>query len=252
MKKNTLFLFDVDGTLSESRAQAPRFIMEMLRELKTRVKIAFVGGSDLTKQKEQLGEDVLVIFDYGFPENGVQFYENGLLASSESFIGWLGEEKFKKLVNKFLAVLGRTDCPKKRGTFIETRNSMINVCPIGRSCTKKERKEFNDFDGIEKVRQKIVDEVAPFVDEMDVACSIGGQISIDVFPKGWDKTYCLKHIKETEIYFFGDMTHKGGNDYEIFMHPKVKGLTVSGPVDTLMGVNDVLKKIGEPEIRINE
>ena len=40
---------------------------------------------------------------------------------------------------------------------------------------------------------------------------LGGQISFDVFPQGWDKTYALKHL-ETEkistIYFFGDKTFK--------------------------------------------
>lgn len=25
--------------------------------------------------------------------------------------------------------------------------------------------------------------------------SIGGEISFDVFPTGWDKTYCLKHLE---------------------------------------------------------
>jgi phosphomannomutase len=42
--------------------------------------------------------------------------------------------------------------------------------------------------------------------------AIGGQISIDVFPDGWDKRYCLKHVENEgfkEIHFFGDKTDKG-------------------------------------------
>lgn len=64
---------------------------------------------------------------------------------------------------------------------------------------------------------------------------LGGQISFDVFPKGWDKTYCLKHLEGDgyqTIYFFGDKTFKGGNDYEIYNDPKTKGQSVSGPNDT--------------------
>ena len=41
--------------------------------------------------------------------------------------------------------------------------------------------------------------------------SIGGQISFDVFPNGWDKTYCLRHVEDEkfeEIHFFGDKTYK--------------------------------------------
>jgi Eukaryotic phosphomannomutase len=40
---------------------------------------------------------------------------------------------------------------------------------------------------------------------------VGGQISFDVFPTGWDKTYCLRHVEKegyTTIHFFGDKTFK--------------------------------------------
>lgn len=38
---------------------------------------------------------------------------------------------------------------------------------------------------------------------------LGGQISFDVFPQGWDKRYSLKHLEKDQIeniYFFGDKT----------------------------------------------
>lgn len=41
--------------------------------------------------------------------------------------------------------------------------------------------------------------------------SIGGQISFDVFPKGWDKTYCLRHVEGDgyqKIHFFGDKCYE--------------------------------------------
>jgi phosphomannomutase len=41
--------------------------------------------------------------------------------------------------------------------------------------------------------------------------SIGGQISFDVFPTGWDKTYALKHVEDEgfeKIHFFGDKTYQ--------------------------------------------
>ena len=41
--------------------------------------------------------------------------------------------------------------------------------------------------------------------------SIGGEISFDIFPNGWDKTYCLRHVADegfSEIHFFGDKTFK--------------------------------------------
>ena len=41
--------------------------------------------------------------------------------------------------------------------------------------------------------------------------AIGGQISIDVYPEGWDKTFCLQFIEKDNyknIHFFGDKTAK--------------------------------------------
>ena len=89
--------------------------------------------------------------------------------------------------------------------------------------------------------------------------SIGGQISFDVFPNGWDKTYCLRHIENeknpsssaaaaaagggnsgnsgggltyTDIHFFGDKTAKGGNDYEIYTDSRTIGHSVRNPEET--------------------
>ena len=71
--------------------------------------------------------------------------------------------------------------------------------------------------------------------------SIGGQISFDVFPTGWDKRYCLSHLENeaknggvnyTTIHFFGDKTMKGGNDYEIYSDSRTIGHAVLNPEDT--------------------
>lgn len=35
-----------------------------------------------------------------------------------------------------------------RGTFIEFRNGMLNISPIGRNCTKEERLEFSEIDKV--------------------------------------------------------------------------------------------------------
>ena len=72
--------------------------------------------------------------------------------------------------------------------------------------------------------------------------SIGGQISIDVFPIGWDKRYCLQHLssrKFDKVYFFGDKTDPGGNDYEIYTAYEVDGNQVQSPQDTM----DKVRKI---------
>ena len=78
-----------------------------------------------------------------------------------------------------------------RGTFLEYRNGMMNISPIGRNCSKEERNAFEEFDKDAKVREKFVEALQKEMADLNLQFSIGGQISFDVFPKGWDKSFCL-------------------------------------------------------------
>lgn len=78
-----LVLFDVDGTLTEPRAEVGEEMKEFLKVLKSKVVIGVVGGSDLVKQQEQMGKDVIHDFDYSFSENGLVAYKDGSLIGKE-------------------------------------------------------------------------------------------------------------------------------------------------------------------------
>jgi len=119
---------------------------------------------------------------------------------------------------------------------------MVNISPIGRNCTYEERLEFYEYDKHHCIRQKMVQALQDNFGKYDLQFSIGGQISIDVFPKGWDKTFCLKYLaneKFKNIHFFGDKTQQGGNDYEIFHDSRVIGHSVSCPDDTMGQVRKI-------------
>ncbi|KIV99195.1 uncharacterized protein PV09_09146 [Verruconis gallopava] len=245
-EKGTILLFDVDGTLSLARRHATPEMLELLAAVRHKCAIGFVGGSDLSKQQEQLGSPdtpVQSLFDFCFSENGLTAYRMGVPLASQSFIGWLGEEKYKKLVKFCLRYIADLDIPVMRGTFIEFRNGMINVSPVGRNASQKERDEYQKFDLEHKIREKFVEALKKEFPDLGLTYSIGGQISFDVFPTGWDKTYCLRHIEADEklpdgvkfdkIHFFGDKTFKGGNDYEIYEDPRTIGHAVNNPDDTM-------------------
>jgi hydroxymethylpyrimidine pyrophosphatase-like HAD family hydrolase len=55
--KRVIALFDVDGTLTPARKVVSAEVLEFLSALRGKITIGFVGGSDLKKQKEQLGEN---------------------------------------------------------------------------------------------------------------------------------------------------------------------------------------------------
>ncbi|KAK3530700.1 hypothetical protein QTP86_032189 [Hemibagrus guttatus] len=231
----TLCLFDVDGTLTAARQRATPHMQEFLSKLRQRVRVGVVGGSDLNKIKEQLGDDVIEQVDYVFAENGLVAYRFGQLHSVQSIQAYLGEEILQDFINFCLDYMAKIKLPKKRGTFIEFRNGMLNISPIGRSCSQQERMEFFELDKKEKIREKFVAVLKEQFGGRGLAFSIGGQISFDVFPEGWDKRYCLgiveKDVYQT-IHFFGDKTKPGGNDYEIYTDPRTVGHEVTSPDDT--------------------
>jgi len=232
-----LFLFDVDGTLSLARQSASPEMLSALRALRKKYIIGFLGGSDLRKILEQLGgESALQEFDYGFAENGLTAFKLGKELPAESFINYIGEDRYKKLVNFILHYIADLDIPIKRGTFIEFRKGMVNVSPIGRNATIDERIAFEKLDLQNKYREDFIKVLQDKFADYGLTFAIGGQISFDVFPPGWDKTYALGRVAEEhfdEIHFFGDKTYKGGNDYEIFIDPRTIGHTVKNPEDTL-------------------
>jgi phosphomannomutase len=191
--------------------------------------------------QEQMGEgDVTQMYDYVFSENGLVAFKNGSEFSRMNIKKKLGEENIKRFVNFCLRYTADLDIPKKRGTFIEFRNGLINVCPVGRNCTQEERIEFFEYDKEHKIREKFVAACQKEFTDLGLHFSIGGQISFDVFPKGWDKTFCLGLIdKYREIHFFGDKTYPGGNDFEIYEDSRTIGHRVTSPEDTM----EQLKKL---------
>ncbi|KAL5363777.1 eukaryotic phosphomannomutase-domain-containing protein [Aspergillus floccosus] len=249
--KETICLFDVDGTLTPARRSVSPEMLQLLSQLRHKCAIGFVGGSDLAKQQEQLGTastKVTSLFDFCFAENGLTAIRLGKSLASNSFIQWIGEDKYQKLVNFILKYLANVELPKKRGTFIEFRNGMINVSPVGRNASVDERNEFEAYDKQHNIRRDFVETLKKEFPDYGLTYSIGGQISFDVFPTGWDKTYCLQHVEAEKnitgveyktIHFFGDKSFPGGNDYEIYSDPRTIGHAVNGPEDTMKQLKEL-------------
>ncbi|ORY69159.1 putative phosphomannomutase [Leucosporidium creatinivorum] len=236
---STLVLFDVDETLTPTRQPAGTEILAVLKALREKAVIGFVGGSDLPKITEQLavhGQNMYDNFDYCFAENGLVAYKWGEALEAQAFIRFLGEEKYKKLVKFLLHYLADVEVPVRRGTFVEFRTGMINVSPVGGNATPKERLNFEAYDKVHKVRETLIEALKNEFPDWGLTYSIGGPASFDIYPVGWDKTFALRHVEKenfVDIHFFGDRTYPGGNDFQLFHHPRTIGHTVTSPEDTI-------------------
>lgn len=203
----TIVLFDVDGTLTKPRQGATEEMKTFLGELRKKVPVAIVGGSDYPKIKEQMGAAISGEVDFVFAENGLTAFRGGKQMATRSIRDELGEANLKRVINFCLRYIADLDIPIKRGTFVEFRNGMLNVSPIGRNCSQKEREDFFEFDKVHGIRAKFVELCRHEFADLNLTFSIGGQISFDVFPRGWDKTYCLRFLDDFDnVLFFGDRT----------------------------------------------
>ena len=153
-------------------------MLELLTQLRKKCAIGFVGGSDLAKQQEQIGDavappvPVLDLFDFCFAENGLTAYRLGVQLPSNSFIKWIGEEKYQKLVNWCLHYIANLNIPVKRGTFVEFRDGMINVSPVGRNASNAERNDFERYDKEHGIRSKMVEDLKAAFPDMGLTLVI--------------------------------------------------------------------------------
>ncbi|KAG5589511.1 hypothetical protein H5410_040025 [Solanum commersonii] len=152
-KAGLIALFDVDGTLTTPRKESTPQMLKFMQELRKVVTIGVVGGSDLVKISEQLGNTVTNDYDYVFSKNGLVAHKDG------------------KLIGK--------QTRSSRGTFIEFRSGMLNVSPIGRNCSQEERDEFEKYDKVQKIRETMVSLLKEKFAYFNLTFSIGGQISFD-------------------------------------------------------------------------
>ena len=207
-------MFDIDGTLTPSRLPMTKEFAKFFDKWSDENKYYLVTGSDLDKTKEQLPIAYIDRAEAIFTCCGNQMWEDNELIYDNKF------ELTSKLKNTLEVVLMSNQYPHRYGNHIEDRGSMVNFSIVGRNCTQEQREHFFKWDNEKGERKKISTFLKHKFKDLDAV--LGGQISIDIYPKGMDKSQIFKHIEEREnfycpdeYYFIGDRTKEGGNDYPL-------------------------------------
>ena len=208
-----IYIFDIDGTLTPSRQRMTEDFEKFFDEWSNKNKYYLVTGSDLDKTKEQLPIVYIDRAEAIFTCCGNQQWIKDELIYDNKF-------KITKKLNKLLGtILSNSVYPHRYGNHIEDRGSMVNFSIVGRDCTQEQRDEYFKYDNEKGERQIISNAIKEKFPDLDAV--IGGQISIDIYPKGKDKSQILDVIKQDrlvtpdEYIFIGDRIEKGGNDYPL-------------------------------------
>jgi len=217
MKK--LIVFDLDGTLAESKAAIDKDMAVRLAALLTVAKVAVISGGDWPQFQKQ----VLAHLPKGtklknlsiLPTCGTKFYQyktGWKLLYAENFTD-AQKQKITASLKEAVAASGYK-AAKTWGATIEDRGSQVTYSALGQAAPLDEKKKYDpDFKKRGKIKQSL-DKLIP-----EFAVNLGGATSIDVTKKGIDKKYGMHKlhqvldIKISEMIFIGDAIFPGGNDY---------------------------------------
>ncbi len=204
MMKNKIYMFDVDGTLTDPRRQIVPEFKDFMFEFVQQHTCMIVTGSDRPKTIEQIGEDLTNSFARVYHCSGNHvFVGNKEVYKSDWALTEVQHAFLKTILNTF-------DYPEMTGNHIEQRTGTANFSIVGRNANWNERARYADWEKVNKGR----DTVAMYYNQEfdDSIAQVAGQTSIDIFKKGCDKSQAIREHEGTTIYF-GDHCQPGGNDF---------------------------------------
>ena len=204
-----VYIFDVDGTLTPSRLPMTKEFQDFFSIWSQLNKFYLVTGSDLPKLQEQM-----CMYDIEaegiFTCCGNQFWKpDPHIVNTSAELIYDNKFEVPRKLNKLLGtILSNSIYPHRYGNHIEDRGSMVNFSIVGRDCTQEQREDYFEWDKRMGERNITCMEIKGTYPGIDAV--VGGQISIDIYPKGMDKSQVLNVIEQerlvppNEYIFIGD------------------------------------------------
>jgi len=202
------FIFDVDGTLTDSRQQIDLSFEVFMIKFCCKNDVYLVTGSDREKTIEQVGLDVYYRAKRVYNCSGADVYEKDVNVYKSN---WTISDEVKKFLQD---ELDYSQFPIRCGNHIEERPGGINFSILGRGegVNLADREEYVKWDRNTGERVLIADRLKNQFPNLNV--QIGGQTGLDISDN--DKSQILRDFNsDDEIHFFGDMMKEGQNDYPL-------------------------------------
>jgi len=210
----TVYLFDVDGTLTLPLAEIDEeFADVFLTWLRDGDKIVYlVTGSDIAKTKKQIFPSFIDQCEGMFTCSGNVFYSKGNKIYENTL------EIPEGLIENLQLYLENSLWREKQGTHIELRSGMVNFSTVGRDASPAMREAYGKWDAITREREDIVAYLKDLHPELET--SIGGIVSVDIYPAGSNKGQVIEKLEEihgsdVNMIFVGDRNEPGGNDWPL-------------------------------------
>jgi phosphomannomutase len=232
-----LIVFDLDGTLAESKSALDQGMAALLHALLGVVKVAVISGGDWPQFEKQLlsnlPHDERLANLSLLPTCGTKFFKytaDWKKLYSEDFTAD-AKQKIISSLKKAVAEAG-FQVDRVWGEVIEDRGSQITFSALGQQAPLEEKDKWDPDYAKRKKIKAILDTLIP-----EFSVRMGGATSIDVTKPGIDKGYGIKKLRDLlgislkEMIFIGDALFVGGNDYPA-LEVGVVSIPVRGPQET--------------------
>ncbi len=223
--RKKIVVFDLDGTLTESKANLdPEMALLLSRLLSHRI-VMVIGGGNLPQFKKQFlrylkcsTAELKNLFLA--PTSGASLYRYRGNDLRQIYRYTLSAQEKKKIMSAFIRAVresGYIKPSKIYGPLFEDRQSQITFSAVGQKASPEKKKEWNA--AFQALRVRIAAMLAKRLPDFEVR--MGGLTSIDVTRKGIDKVYGISRmLKEAgcsrkDMVYVGDALYKGGNDYVV-------------------------------------
>jgi phosphomannomutase len=219
MKK--LVVFDLDGTLAESKSSLDDGMARLLTALLNVVDVAIMSGGDWPQFEKQLlsnlPHDQRLRNLSLLPTCGTKFYqyESGWVRRyAEDF----SESEKARIIDSLGQAILVSDFQDDQlwGEQIEDRGSQITFSALGQEAPIEAKKHW-DPDFSRRLQMKaVLDQLLP-----EFTIRLGGTTSVDITKKGIDKAYGIGKLRDIlgieieQMIFIGDALFPGGNDYAV-------------------------------------
>jgi hypothetical protein len=214
-----LIVFDLDGTLTESKSAIDPETASLLSALLRVVKTSIISGGGLPQFEKQL----LALLPKGanlqnltiLPTCGTKFlkYDGQWRQLYSEDLTDVQKKKIVDALNQAVAASG-FQASKTWGEAIEDRGSQITYSALGQAAPLDQKASWDpDFAKRKKIKA-LLDVALP-----DFSVRLGGSTSIDVTLAGIDKAYGIRKLRDIlgiaieEMIYVGDALFPGGNDY---------------------------------------
>jgi len=232
-----LIVYDLDGTLAESKSSLDPKMSALLHDLLGVVKVAIISGGNWPRFEEQvlshLPHDERLVNLSILPTCGTKFFRYNAEWKKLYSEDFTADEK-EKIVSSLEKAVGQAGfkAAKVWGEVIEDRGSQITFSALGQQAPLEEKEKWDpDYSKRKKIKA-ILDSLIP-----KFSIRMGGATSIDVTKPGIDKAYGIRKLRDIlgislkEMIFIGDALFAGGNDYPA-EQAGVVSIPVRGPNET--------------------